>query len=168
MPTGDKPGGDSDGKADPGPDRRKDARRSRGRAVTVRLADFAGGWRVSRAIEDSLGAQTGRFEGEAAFLPEGAVWRYRETGRLRLGAAPPLTAERSYLWREAAGRIVVDHADGRPFHAFDPAAPEATHHCDPDLYRVRYDFGSWPVWTARWHVTGPRKSYVMRTTYARA
>ena len=59
--------------ADPGPDRRDGARRRLWRGMTVRLVDFAGAWRVSRAIEDLLGAQQGRFEGEATFAPEGAV-----------------------------------------------------------------------------------------------
>ena len=62
---------------------------------------------------------------------------------------------------------MVDYADGRPFHEFDPARPRAAHWCDPDDYRVRYDFTRWPLWRAEWEVRGPRKDYLMMTDYRR-
>ena len=63
--------------------------------------------------------------------------------------------------------IAVFFADGRAFHRFVPAADtvEADHWCDPDTYKVRYDFSRWPVWQAEWRVTGPRKDYVMQSVY---
>ncbi|WP_413869689.1 DUF6314 family protein [Albidovulum sp.] len=137
------------------------------RGWAVRLEDFAGRWRVERRIDDRLGGVTGRFEGGAWFRPVPQGLAYREEGRLRLGAGPEVVAVRDYLWREEGGRIVVDHADGRPFHAFDPTAPEGSHWCDPDDYRVRYDFSRWPEWRAEWTVRGPRKDYRMESIYTR-
>ena len=136
--------------------------------VAPNLADFAGDWSVTRQIEDHLSGQPGLFHGTAWLraVPEGLA--YHETGLLTLGLAAPLTATRDYLWRWAAGRIHVDHADGRRFHDFDPADPQAHHFCDPDDYRVRYDFSGWPEWTADWRVTGPRKDYGSRSCYLRA
>ena len=132
------------------------------------LADFAGRWRIERAIDDRLSGIPGRFEGTAVFAPEGAFLRYREEGLLFPGAAPPMAAERQYLWSEAGGRIRVAFADGSPFHDFAPADPAATHFCAPDRYAVRYDFSRWPGWTAEWTVSGPRKDYTMISRYQRA
>lgn len=131
----------------------------------MRLSDFEGRWTLSRRIEDRLAGTEAQFAGEAVLRPVPEGLSYREEGLLRLAGGPALTAARNYLWREAGGRIVVDHGDGRPFHAFDPADPVARHWCDPDDYRVRYDFGNWPVWHAEWVVTGPRKDYTMRSDY---
>jgi len=136
--------------------------------MAMRLEDFAGRWRIERLIDDRLGGVAGHFSGVAEFRPTAAGLAYREEGQLRLGTGPEVLAVRDYLWREEAGRIVVEHGDGRPFHAFDPAAPEARHWCDPDDYRVRYDFARWPEWQAEWRVRGPRKDYTMRSTYRRA
>ena len=79
-----------------------------------------------------------------------------------------MQAERRDLWRQDGSRIVVDFADGRPFHDFRPDSPEASHRCDPDSYAVRYDFRAWPIWCSTWRVTGPRKDYDMVSTYTRS
>lgn len=133
------------------------------------LAAFEGEWRIARLIDDRLGGQTGRFEGRALLRPDGAGLLYHEEGSLRLGEAPPLNATRRYLWRAEAGAVAVYFEDGRLFHRFDPAKdhPGADHACDPDSYRVRYDFGGWPDWRAVWTVRGPRKDYRMQSTYRR-
>lgn len=138
--------------------------------TTLGLEDFAGRWSISRTIEDRRQGQTGRFEGHALLAPDGAGLFYRETGTLQIGASAPMQADRSYLWRAVNGRIALLFDDGRPFHSFDPAAsdPQADHWCDPDTYRVAYDFGQWPNWSAKWDVTGPRKDYEMTSTYAPA
>lgn len=132
-----------------------------------KLDDFIGNWKIDRAIDDRLSGQEGRFEGHARFVREGDILRYREEGLLSLGGGPPMTAVREYLWRDAAGRIVVDHGDGRVFHDFDPAEPVARHLCGPDEYRVTYDFHGWPDWSAEWKVIGPRKDYTMISRYSR-
>ena len=137
--------------------------------------DFAGAWQISRRIEDSLAGQTGRFEGEAVLTPDrpGGL-TYREDGVLTLGAGPPMRATRVYLWSFApaggdAG-VEVRFEDGRPFHAFIPEGQSdgTDHPCGADLYRVRYDFREWPLWEARWRVTGPRKAYEMTSLYHRS
>lgn len=129
------------------------------------LADFAGPWRLSRRIENCLG-KGGHFEGLARFTPDGDALVYHEEGILHLGGAV-VRATRGYRWRAGGGGIVVEHADGAPFHAFDPARPEAVHWCAPDRYRVIYDFSGWPQWTAVWTVNGPAKDYTMISRYAR-
>ena len=130
-----------------------------------RLGDFIGLWRVDRQIEDRRAGGCGHFSGTATFTPSGAGLDYAETGILALGAAPPLRAERRYVWSASGGRIHVAFADGRPFHDFDPADPAATHFCAPDHYVVRYDFSRWPDWSSEWQVSGPRKDYAMTSRF---
>ncbi|MDW4548470.1 DUF6314 family protein [Defluviimonas sp. D31] len=132
-----------------------------------KLTDFTGEWQVGRVIQDRLGHAEGRFEGRAFFRPVEIGLAYHEEGELRLGPGPSMTAVRDYLWRIDGERIAVDHGDGKPFHAFDPAFPEAHHLCSPDDYRVHYDFCDWPDWRAVWVVMGPRKDYTMISRYSR-
>ena len=130
--------------------------------------DFEGRWRIVRRIEDRRAGQTGAFEGEAAFSPVPGGLRYSEAGQLRLGTGPAMQATRAYLWAFDGARVQVAFDDGRPFHAFSLAeAAEADHWCDPDDYRVAYDFSAWPLWRAVWTVSGPRKEYVMDSVYTR-
>lgn len=134
------------------------------------LGDFAGVWRLDRRIDDRRAGVTGRFAGQAELTPAGAGLAYVERGLLVLGTAAPMTAERRYLWAPGeGGRIAVSFADGRAFHSFDPGAgtAEAAHWCDPDAYRVSYDFTGWPVWRAVWEVRGPRKDYRMESLFRR-
>ena len=134
----------------------------------MRLAAFTGDWVLERAIEDVRAGETGTLAGTARFTPGEGGLAYLEEGTLALGGRPAVAASRRYLWREAgASAIEVRFADGRFFHRFyaDEDAPAAVHDCAPDQYRVRYDFARWPRWTAEWRVRGPRKDYVMVTTY---
>ena len=131
------------------------------------LMDFTGDWTVMRTIEDRL-AGAGRFEGTARFSPDGTGLRYTEAGILTLSTGASMRAERTYLWRAIeAGLIEVLFDDARPFHRFDPNAGGAgeRHYCDPDIYDVVYDFTKWPEWVSTWTVKGPRKDYIMRSTY---
>ncbi|WP_296417335.1 DUF6314 family protein [Pseudooctadecabacter sp.] len=132
------------------------------------IADFQGGYTVSRRIEDRLtGAET-TFEGTATITADGPGAIYRETGALQMGSGT-FTAERSYLWRPAGARIEVAFADGQPFHDFDPEhGGQATEHlCGADMYRGGYDFSEWTCWSLRWDVSGPRKEYTSVTWYVR-
>lgn len=131
------------------------------------LNDFTGVWTLSRRIVQANGPE-GQFAGRAVFTPEGAGLRYHEAGQLVLAGEAPMQAERDYLWSAEGAQIVVRFEDGRDFHRFDPSLAEAAHWCDPDDYRVRYDFARWPAWSAEWRVTGPRKDYVMISRYTRA
>ncbi|TPE53578.1 DUF6314 family protein [Amaricoccus solimangrovi] len=133
----------------------------------MELAAFEGGWRLARRIEDARAGASGRFEGAARFTAVPGGLSYVEEGRLILGEGRPMRASRRYFWRPAGASIEVDFSDGRFFHAFatDADRPEAEHWCDPDRYRVRYDFSAWPEWRAEWRVSGPRKDYAMVSTY---
>lgn len=133
--------------------------------------DFAGRWRIDRHIDDRLAGQTGWFEGAAELTPDGkGQLAWAERGLLRLGQGPAFEARRDYLWVFDAAGIEVLFPDGRPFHRFVPEGRAAgtDHPCGADLYRVTYDFTAWPVWTARWQVSGPRKDYVMESRLCRA
>lgn len=134
----------------------------------LRLQDFAGLWQVDRQIDDRLG-QPMRFGGQARLSWEGDRLIYDEQGQLWGGNGPPLVATRRYLWHADGIRVAVTFEDGRPFHHFDPSRPgsRASHHCAPDQYDVRYEFGTWPVWQSHWQVRGPRKDYAMQTFYRR-
>lgn len=138
--------------------------------VALGPGDFAGPWQVARVIDDRRAGQAGVFEGTARFSPNGAGrLRYAETGRLRMGGGVPMQADRVYLWRFDRGRVEVSFDDGRPFHGFAlGGVAGADHWCDPDAYRVAYDFSDFPRWRAVWTVTGPRKDYVMDSAYTRA
>jgi hypothetical protein len=131
----------------------------------MHLAAFRGSWRIERRITDAAGRGSGRFAGRARFVDAPGGLDYAEEGTLRLDAGGVLTATRRYRWREEGGATRVEFEDGRPFHGFpcDALRPGAEHDCPPDRYRVRYDFRRWPVWTAVWTVSGPRKAYMSLT-----
>ncbi len=131
----------------------------------ITLADLEGRWRLSREIEDRRAGVTGRLEGEAVWAKASDGLIQTETGLLHYGDAAPMQAERRYLWRSSETGLAVFFDDGRPFHEVDGTAAEATHFCEPDLYRVRYNFSAWPHWSSRWEVTGPRKDLTIATWF---
>ena len=138
-------------------------------AAAPGLAEFEGAWRLERRIEDALAGETWAFTGQARFEPLGDGLDYRETGTLSSPGGYSMQAERRYLWRTGAAGLDVYFAGGGFFHHI-PAGelhPEAAHPCGADLYRVRYDFGDWPCWHAMWQVRGPRKDYVLHSSYRR-
>lgn len=124
----------------------------------ISLAGFEGRWRLLRQIEDRRAGVKGSLQGHAVWSPDGTGLTQEETGLLRYGDAPPMQAGRRYLWREVGGVLMVYFDDGRPFHSVVPDTPEASHFCDPDTYRVTYDFDAWPEWSSVWEVHGPRKN----------
>lgn len=136
--------------------------------MTLRLADFAGHWRLKKDIADILTGEAGTFLGRAEFREAEGGLSYHEDGQFTLGSAAPLRAERRYFWRSDGDWVAVDYPDGRPFHRFRAADPVALHLCDPDTYEVAYGLSGWPDWTAMWTVTGPRKDYRMLCDYRRA
>ena len=131
--------------------------------------DFAGTWQMHRRISNPAG-QDATLAGQARIVPTDGGLTYEEAGLLRMVGGAAHQASRRYLWRQAGAMIAVSFADGRAFHAFDPADPQPTarHDCAPDLYLVRYDFAGWPVWRSEWRVTGPRKNYRMVSDFAPA
>ncbi len=138
--------------------------------MTLGPAAFAGVWQLQRQITDHLGQQSGQFEGRATLTDAGAGrLDYHETGTFQLHSGARLQAERRYLWVFDEDGVQMLFDDGRAFHDFVPTgqSDDIRHLCGADTYDVRYDFGGWPVWTARWTVTGPRKDYVSFARYNR-
>lgn len=133
----------------------------------MRLADFEGDWRIDRTISEHPG--TSRFDGLVRFVPHADGLDCTESGTLIRPDGSSFEASRRYLWSESGERIRVAFSDGRPFHDFSCAVlrPRAMHDCPPDTYAVVYDFRRWPLWSATWRVTGPRKDYTMRSRFAR-
>lgn len=132
------------------------------------LEDFTGVWQLTRLIADDRQKLAGEFQGTAVFRPARDGLRYHETGALRYGNGPPVNATQRHIWRPHPSGIAITFYDDRPFHLIGPGPqPQGRHDCPPDLYQVAYDFTAWPVWTAAWNVSGPRKAYVMTTTYRR-
>jgi hypothetical protein len=125
------------------------------------LSDFEGRWRVSRRIRPREGPGA-RFEGHAEWTDAQAGLIYRETGTMTLEGQIPMQAERRYLWTP---ELAVHFDDGRFFHRVPPVGGATDHWCDPDTYRGRYEFDSWPFFRVTWQVTGPRKDYLSITEY---
>ena len=131
------------------------------------LEDFAGDWQLDREIEDFGGGAHGTFGGTARLTADARGLAYLETGVLQMAGQAPLQAERRYLWQADTRGIAIHFADGRFFHTLPLRGGAADHWCDPDQYDVVYDFRTWPHWTSRWRVTGPRKDYLTISRYRR-
>lgn len=133
------------------------------------IDDFAGLWQLDRRIEDALAGRVLRATGTAELVRDDTGWHWREDLDLTVPGQAPMKAVRRYLWRPGPDRIAVCFDDGRYFHEIRLGGAEARdrHDCPPDDYRVFYEFARWPDWSARWQVTGPKKSYVMDTEIRR-
>jgi hypothetical protein len=134
----------------------------------ISLGDLVGRWGLSRVIEDARAGLTGRMEGTALWRPDGVGLRQEESGLLRYGDAPPMRAERAYLWRAEDDGLEVYFDDGRAFHRLGPGRLSDRHLCDPDVYDVTYDLSDWPRWGTVWRVTGPRKDMIIRSRFSPA
>jgi len=127
--------------------------------------DFRGLWMLRRFIVDARGPDVD-FRGSATFRPFPGGCDYAEAGKMKIGEQI-FDGRREWRWLFAGDVVEVTYPDGRPFHSFSFDAGEGEHLCGEDTYRVSYDFSAFPVWTACWHVSGPRKDYVSTTTYSR-
>jgi len=76
----------------------------------------------------------------------------------------PMTAVRRYIWQPD---LTVWFDDGRFFHQVPGRGGQTQHWCDPDMYKVAYDFTHWPQFQVTWEVSGPRKDYRMVSQYTR-
>ncbi|WP_170331012.1 DUF6314 family protein [Ruegeria arenilitoris] len=132
------------------------------------ITDFAGNWQLTRVIHDAKAGQVFQADGAAYLTTSQTGLIYEEAVTLRLPGQPAIKGTRKYLWQDAGDEIDVRFEDGRFFHRLKLGKSEATDHhdCPPDSYDVVYDFSKWPRWAARWTVSGPRKSYEMKTEYA--
>lgn len=133
-----------------------------------RIEDFEGEWILTRVINDRLAGQVLHAEGVATLRRSEAGFVYDEEVRLHVPGQAPMRGTRRYLWRSAPGRIAIYFEDGRFFHnlTLGQPTPEDHHDCAPDSYDAAYDFANWPRWSVRWSVSGPRKSYEMRTDFS--
>ncbi|SDC91894.1 DUF6314 family protein [Ruegeria marina] len=133
-----------------------------------RIEDFEGDWHLTRAIDDRLAGQVLRAEGVATLRRGDGQFVYDEEVALHIPGQQTLRGTRRYLWRPAPGRIAIHFEDGRFFHnlTLGQSASEDHHDCAPDSYDAAYDFARWPCWSVRWSVSGPRKSYEMRTEFS--
>ena len=121
------------------------------------LGDFKGKWHLSRDIRPEFGPSA-QFEGQAIWTPDAGGLAYAEHGTLTITGAAPMHAERRYHW---GPDLSVYFEDGRFFHQVPAAGGHTEHWCDPDHYKVAYDFSNWPRFVVTWKVNGPRKAYGM-------
>ncbi|MFA3917796.1 DUF6314 family protein [Ruegeria hyattellae] len=133
------------------------------------LDDFDGNWSVTREITDAKAGQVLSAEGTATLSWRANELIYDEALRLQVPGQVPMQATRCYLWQQGQGGIDIRFEDGRFFHflALGKDCPRDHHDCPPDSYDAAYDFTAWPVWSVVWTVSGPRKSYVMKSLYQR-
>ena len=127
----------------------------------MNVADFVGGWDISRQIIDHRTAQVSQGAGRAT-IADGV---YREHITLALANGTTVDGTRTYLWQDGAGGIEISFEDGRPFHVIRFDRGLVQHWCPPDQYDGVYDFTAFPVWTTLWRVKGPTKDYEMTTRY---
>lgn len=139
-----------------------------GSAGLASLWDLAGQWSLARRIRHADGREH-FLSGKAAFTRSGFRLIQEESGLLRLDDQA-LEARQRLVWKQDGPLLKVHFADMQPFHEIPigVADPEAVHDCPPDRYHVAYDFAQWPTWGSVWTVTGPRKDYIMDSTYAPA
>lgn len=129
-------------------------------------SDFLGRWTIARDIDDLRSGGIAHFAGIASIEQTNEDWVYTEAGTLDLSTNVQMHAERKYFWRPHTAGFDVFFDDKRFFHSFDlGVSAQATHWCDPDDYKVAYDFSTWPQWQSTWQVEGPRKKYVMRNLF---
>ena len=129
------------------------------------LWSLVGQWALVRQIRHADGRKIS-LTGKAVFTRSGSRLIQDESGELRLDDQA-LEARQRLVWKQDGSLLRVHFADMRPFHEFPlgNANPEAIHVCPPDRYHVAYNFAHWPIWENVWTVTGPRKDYVMNSTY---
>ncbi len=122
-----------------------------------RLSDFEGTWQIAREIRPEAGPRA-CFEGLGVWTPDREGLAYAERGVLSMDGVSPMQAERRYFWRPDLS-VLFD--DGRFFHQVPAEGGQTEHWCDPDHYKVTYNFSAWPMFDVSWEVRGPRKAYLM-------
>jgi hypothetical protein len=135
------------------------------------FARLAGHWMLDRRVD-------GRplMAGQASFRPsdDGSL-TYHEQGQVRLANGASFATERAYVFRRRPAGFAVFFMEHPPqlFHdvaltqAGDRLVGDARHLCKADLYLSRYEFCADGSFATRHDVSGPRKDYVLETTYRR-
>lgn len=134
------------------------------------FAGLKGEWKLLRRLDGR-----GWMQGTATFS-DGADGNlaYHERGRVRLDAQE-FEAERKYVFAARPAGFAVYFAETplRLFHEVEltlangTLSGQATHLCAADLYRSRYVFLPDGRFTIDHEVTGPKKSYLLSTMFAR-
>jgi hypothetical protein len=146
-------------------------------AVTADGAPKAGLWTVQRELLDRSAGTSGTFSGVVHFVPahlepgdDGGL-ALREEGTMRWPAfTGPASREYLLTATERPDALHVFFPDGRPFHtmSFTPEANLDQHWCDPDTYRVAYNYLDADKFSYSWDVKGPRKDLLLTSTLVRA
>jgi hypothetical protein len=131
----------------------------------ITLGDLEGRWALKREIHDRRAGLTGRLTGTCTWRRDAEGLVQEEAGTLHYGDAPPIRAERRYLWRAVGEGLAVFFEDGRPFHRVGPGCLSDRHDCAPDTYVVTYLLDNWPTFSTTWVVTGPRKDQFIHSLY---
>lgn len=139
------------------------------------LGFLAGGWALTRVIDDHLAGIQAVFEATAASSEpagsrRGERARYEEAGRLRVGAYEGAARRILYLGRQGAGGVMVYFADRRPFVDLDLSggAWRSVHLCGEDRYEITTVVTSADSFEESWSVRGPSKSYDAAATFTRS
>jgi hypothetical protein len=142
-----------------------------GHAAIPHQAAGAGRWTIQRDLLDRANGTGGTFSGVVHFVPadDGGL-DLREEGTMRW---PAFTgpATREYVLRTTARPDLLDvfFPDGRPFHSmsFTHEANLDQHWCDPDTYRVAYNYGDADSFSYSWDVIGPNKDLLLTSRLVR-
>jgi len=131
---------------------------------------LAGRWHLQRKTVDKAAGQTFHLDGICTFETDGEALLQRETGVLVLGNGQSFPAEQKYIWWFNIKQISLEFSDKRPFLTLAPPFTlcDSMHLCGEDTYVAQFDFRGRAHWSSTWHVTGPRKDYVMSSDYTRA
>ncbi|MGX1162281.1 hypothetical protein FBY31_3661 [Arthrobacter sp. SLBN-100] len=140
-------------------------------AATAHEPAATGLWTVRRDLLDRADGTRGTFTGVVHIVPvnDGGL-ALREEGTMRW---PTFTgpATREYVLKTTARPDSLDvcFPDGRPFHtmSFTPEANLDRHWCDPDTYRVAYEYGDANSFSYSWSVLGPRKDLLLTSGLVR-
>lgn len=135
--------------------------------------DLAGLWAIRRTVRGQA-----RFAGRAEVRDiGGGAFAWREAGELRLADGAVLKAERRYLYQlgPETGVIEIRFDDGpHPgglLHRFVFDGPARTarhrHPCPPDVYDAKLTLIDAGRFCLTYRVSGPRKDYVMNSSYRR-
>lgn len=143
-------------------------------AATDIFERLQGEWKFVREVPGKA-----KMSGRARITSTGEGWaRYEETARVRLANGTVLTGSQSYQYRRlpspANGFDVLFGETGELFERLDfRPAPDgslranAEHECTPDRYVSTFTLDAEDRLMVEHAVTGPKKNYVVRTTYRR-
>jgi hypothetical protein len=132
----------------------------------VTIGFLIGRWDIRRRVLDLGRGVEGAFEGVAVIEPDEDGLRWRERGRLRLGAYDGV-AVREYRIAPRADGWMVEFADGRPFHPLAFGGP-VEHVCGEDRYAGEYAVRGPDAFDVVWLVRGPHKHQRIESAYRRA